>query len=343
MRKLKLLVYIIIFCGFYSYCYSQQTLVWSDEFNNDGSIDTQKWGYELGYIRNNELQYYTNRASNSTVRNGCLEIIAQKEAYNGYNYTSASINTKGKFSWTYGKIEARIKLPLGQGYWPAFWTLGTNINQIGWPACGEIDIMEHINSEAFIHGTAHWSGITNSHVSAPSAISTNIDFTDFHVYSIVWTPNAIVWFVDNIQFCTLNILDGINGTSELNLQHYILLNLAIGGSWPGAPTTSTVFPATMFVDYVRVYQVPPSAITEIKKNNDDLLIKISEGNCTVKLPQIVSEFEFSILDIQGRYLFKTKVYNSDEANLNFKPYKERIYVAKVYAEGKTLSKRFVKY
>ncbi len=342
MTKLFFFLLLIIFCGFYSNSYSQQTLVWSDEFDYTGSPDPQKWGYELGYIRNNELQFYTNRASNVTVKNGFLEIIAQKELYNSYNYTSASINTKGKFSWTYGKIEARMKLPSGQGYWPAFWTLGTNISQVGWPACGEIDIMEHINSEAFIHGTAHWSDLSNLHSSSPSAISSNIDVTQFHIYSIVWNPNTIIWNVDNIPFCALNILNGINGTSELNAPQYILLNLAVGGSWPGAPTASTVFPDTMFVDYVRVYQNNVQAGIEEARENKSLIVKLNGEHCLIKLPQIFSEFEVSILDLNGRYLSKKKTSNSDEFNIDMKSYNQGMYVALVSTEGKTLSKLFVK-
>ena len=134
-----------------------QTLIWSDEFDYTGLPDAAKWGNEVGYIRNNELQYYTNRdIDNQVVRNGNLELIALRENFQGYAYTSASINTRGKFSLTYGRMEARMKLPMGQGLWPAFWTLGTSIDQIGWPSCGEIDVMEHINNENRTYGTAHW-------------------------------------------------------------------------------------------------------------------------------------------------------------------------------------------
>ena len=140
-------------------------LVWSDEFNYNGLPDTTIWGNDVGYIANNELQYYTKqRIENSRVTNGKLLIIGRKESFNNANYTSARLVTDEKKSWTYGKIDARIKLPEGQGMWPAFWMLGQNINTVGWPKCGEIDIMEHINNEDLLHGTLHW--FNKEHVSS---------------------------------------------------------------------------------------------------------------------------------------------------------------------------------
>ena len=231
-----------------------QTLVWSDEFDYNGLPDASKWGNEIGYIRNNELQYYTDRdIDNQIVRNGCLEIIGLEESFGGYNYTSASINTKASFSFTYGTIEARMKLPSGQGLWPAFWMLGANIDQVGWPACGEIDIMEHVNSDDYISGTAHWSSSKGNRHMQDQGYST-IDVTQWHTYSVVWDEISIKWFVDGIQYHQLSILNAPDGMAELHMPQYILLNLAIGGDWPGAPDASTVFPATMYVDYVRVYQ-----------------------------------------------------------------------------------------
>jgi beta-glucanase (GH16 family) len=230
-----------------------QTLVWSDEFDYTGLPDANKWGNEVGYIRNNELQYYTDRdIDNQVVRNGFLEITGLEESFGGYNYTSASINTKNAFSFTYGTIEARMKLPEGQGLWPAFWMLGTNIDQVGWPACGEFDVMEHINTHDYITGTAHWDNSANAHQQDQGYYT--VDVTQWHTYSIVWDENNITWYVDGNQYHQMNISDSLNGTEELHKPQYILLNLAIGGSWPGAPDASTVFPATMYVDYVRVYQ-----------------------------------------------------------------------------------------
>ena len=226
-------------------------LVWSDEFNYTGLPDITNWGNEVGFIRNNELQYYTDRRpENASVMNGNLLIIGRKESYETADYTSASLITYGKHSWTYGKIEARIKLPIGQGLWPAFWTLGQNINQVGWPQCGEIDIMEHINSVDLIYGTAHW--LDGEHVSSGGNISCNV--SAYHNYAVEWDKESIKWFLDGEKYWELNIKDNLNSTEELHLPQYIIMNMAIGGAWPGPPDVTTSFPDTMFVDYVRVYQ-----------------------------------------------------------------------------------------
>jgi beta-glucanase (GH16 family) len=226
-------------------------LVWSDEFNYEGVPDTLNWGNEVGFIRNNELQYYTaRRPENSVVRNGNLLIIGRKEAYRNAGYTSASLVTDGKHSWTYGKIEARIKLPKGQGMWPAFWMLGQNRHHVGWPMCGEIDIMEHINNEDILHGTLHWHN--EKHVSSGSTIPCKAD--QFHNYVIEWDPEAVKWFLDGDKYWEVSIRDSVNSTAELHKPFYIILNLAIGGNWPKNPDASTQFPDTMYVDYVRVYQ-----------------------------------------------------------------------------------------
>lgn len=226
-------------------------LVWSDEFNYNGLPDTLKWGNETGFVRNNELQYYTKqRLENSRVVNGNLLIIGRKESYKNANYTSASLVTDGKKSWTYGKLEARIKLPKGQGMWPAFWLLGQNIHTVGWPKCGEIDIMEHINNEDLLHGTLHW--FDQKHVS--SGGTTPCDVTKYHNYSIEWDKEFVRLLLDGQKYWEVNIKDGINSTEEFHSPHYIILNLAIGGDWPKNPDQTTAFPDTMYVDYVRVYQ-----------------------------------------------------------------------------------------
>lgn len=230
-------------------------LAWSDEFNGT-SINTSNWKYETGGDGwgNNELEYYTNRSENARVENGNLVVEARKENYNGMNYTSARLKSQGLKNWTYGKVEARMKLPAGQGVWPAFWMLGENISQVSWPKCGEIDIMEHINNESAIHGTIHWDSTGNNTHAQYGAASPNIDVTQYHVYSIEWDASSIKWFVDGTQYLEANIANNINGTEEFHKPFFILFNLAIGGNWPGNPDGSTPFPAKMYVDYVRVYQ-----------------------------------------------------------------------------------------
>lgn len=230
-------------------------LAWSDEFNGT-SINTSNWKYETGGDGwgNNELEYYTNRSENARIENGNLVVEARKENYNGMNYTSARLKSQGLKNWTYGKVEARMKLPSGQGVWPAFWMLGENISQVSWPKCGEIDIMEHINNESAIHGTIHWDSTGNNTHAQYGAASPNIDVTQYHVYSIEWDASSIKWFVDGTQYLEANIANNINGTDEFHKPFFILFNLAVGGNWPGNPDGSTPFPAKMYVDYVRVYQ-----------------------------------------------------------------------------------------
>lgn len=228
------------------------TLVWSDEFNGDGALDSTKWDYELGYVRNNELQYYTNSLKNVRQKEGSLELVILPEKMNGFSYTSASVITKGKAEWLYGKIEGRFKMPKGKGLWSCFWTLGVSIDGIGWPRCGEIDIFEHVNSENQMHGTAHWADATEKHTALGK--SKDVDVEQWHVYSIEWTPTEIKWLVDGVQFHELNIKGGAESTQEFHKPHYVLINFPIGGSWPGAPDETTTLPATMYCDYIRVYE-----------------------------------------------------------------------------------------
>lgn len=228
-----------------------QRLVWSDEFDNTGAPNTAKWTYDLGAggWGNNEMQYYTNRLENAVVSNGTLKIFAIKENYSGSAYTSARLLTKTKFSFKYGKIEVSAKLPVGGGTWPAIWMLGNNISTVSWPACGEIDIMEHKgNTPNIIYGTLHFPGSSGG--AGPSA-HTNISnvSSTFHKYGLEWTAANIKISVDDVVFFTYantNIL-------PFNQDFFILLNVAMGGNFGGSvdPNFST---SAMEVDYVRVYQ-----------------------------------------------------------------------------------------
>jgi beta-glucanase (GH16 family) len=234
------------------------TLIWQDEFNGP-AVEASKWVCEIGNNNgwgNNELEYYTNRPENVKIDNGNLIITAKKESYSGKDYTSARLKTQGKFSCKYGKIESRIKLPYGQGIWPAFWMLGTNISTVGWPKCGEIDIMEMIGGsgsrDRTVYGTAHWDN--NGHQSYGKNYSTpSGKFADgYHKFAITWDAKKIVWSFDDVEYCTLDITSAALSAFQEN--YFILLNLAIGGNWPGNPDSATVFPQTMSVDYVRVYR-----------------------------------------------------------------------------------------
>jgi len=224
-------------------------LVWADEFNSN-SIDTGYWNFEKGggIWGNNEQEYY--QAANAGITNGNLLILAKKEGKQNFAYTSARMTTKGKKEFKYGKIEARIKMPAGQGLWPAFWMLGANIDAVDWPVCGEIDIMEHINIDSLIHGTLHWNN--NGHVSfGGSVVSTP---ADYHVYAVEWNAGSIKWLVDGIVYKTASMATDIKGNAAFQKPFFILLNLAVGGDWPGQTVDNSKFPASMFIDYVRVYQ-----------------------------------------------------------------------------------------
>jgi beta-glucanase (GH16 family) len=242
------------------------TLSWSDEFDGpDGSVvDASKWATETGGngFGNNELEYYTDRAENAHLENGALVITAAKERFTGRDgvtrsYTSARLKTQGKFSQRYGRFEARLKIPFGQGIWPAFWMLGDNVGSAGWPTCGEIDIMENIGREpATVHGTIHGPGYSGgSGIGAPYALANGQRFADdFHVYAIEWEPAAIRWYVDDVLYQTRTPADLPNGAKWVyDHPFFMLLNVAVGGGWPGNPDDATVFPQTMLVDYVRVY------------------------------------------------------------------------------------------
>jgi beta-glucanase (GH16 family) len=249
MKKTKLSLTLLILLLWQSAFAQNWQLVWADEFN--GSISND-WVFETGAggWGNNELQYY--RRENASVQNGNLVITAKRENFGGAGYTSVRMKTQGKKSWKYGKMEARIAMPSFQGVWPAFWMLGDNISSVGWPACGEIDVMEHVNTGGEVFGTIHWTNAANQYSNYGGSTSTNI--TAFHLYTVEWDASMIRWFVDGIKYHEVSILNGVNGTSEFHNNFFLLLNMAIGGNWPGFSIDNNAFPANMLVDYVRVYQ-----------------------------------------------------------------------------------------
>jgi len=231
-------------------------LVWSDEFAGT-SIDRSKWAFDLGGggWGNNEYEYYTDRTQNARVENGNLVIEAIKERYRNRSYTSARLKTQGLETFRYGRIEAKIWLPYGQGMWPAFWMLGDNFNTVGWPGCGEMDIMENIGREpATVHGTLHGPGYSGVNgVGGFYTLGSGVFSTDYHVFAIEWFPDHIDWYVDTTLYMTKKQTD-LPGTWVFDHPFFIILNLAVGGYWPGYPDQTTIFPQYMLVDYVRVYQ-----------------------------------------------------------------------------------------
>ncbi len=243
---------------------SKWVLTWSDEFAGS-KLDQSKWVYEIGGGKwgNNELEYYTDRPLNVKVQKGNLVITARKEKITGpdqqvWNYTSARLKTLGKFTQTYGRFEARIKMPYGQGIWPAFWMLGADIEKADWPGCGEIDIMENIGKEpATVHGTIHGPGYSGAEgIGAAYSLPTGQNFRDgYHVFAVEWEPKEIRFYVDKNLYTTRTTAELPQGRKWVfDHPFFLLLNLAVGGDWPGNPDGSTIFPQIMLVDYVRVYR-----------------------------------------------------------------------------------------
>ena len=233
------------------------TLVFSDEFDQAGSLDPAKWGYEIGYVRNDEKQYYTSRSENVRAEDGTLVIEGRREPYQGYAYTSASINTRRRFEFQYGRVEVRAKLPTGLGTWPAIWMLGTSIDQAGWPACGEIDVMENVGFEPTrIYGTIHTAAYNHVSGTAKGANVTVANPWDtFHVYAMEWYPDRIDIFVDDAKYFTFRNEGTGSRAWPFDKPQYLLVNLAIGGAWGGQKgIDDSLFPHRYLVDYVRVYQ-----------------------------------------------------------------------------------------
>jgi beta-glucanase (GH16 family) len=241
-------------------------MVWSDEFNgpNGSPVDSSKWVAETGGggWGNNELEYYTNRLENASQQDGNLVIKVLQEKYVGSgdtarNYSSARLKTQGKFSQAYGRFEARIKIPRGQGIWPAFWMLGDDIDKPGWPDCGEIDIMENIGKEpSLVHGTIHGPGYSGANgIGSPYALPGDQRFADdFHAFAVEWEPDVIRFYVDDHLYETRTAAELPKGAKWVyDHPFFVLLNVAVGGGWPGNPDATSVFPQTMLVDYVRVY------------------------------------------------------------------------------------------
>ncbi|WP_127140016.1 glycoside hydrolase family 16 protein [Flagellimonas marinaquae] len=235
-------------------------VVLSEEFDTDGAPNPDVWGFDIGRgpngdgWGNQELQYYTDRPTNVVIENGNLKITARQESFQGAGYTSARLLTKNRFEQAYGRFEARIQLPTGQGIWPAFWMLGADIDENPWPGAGEIDIMEYRGQNpTILVGSVHGPGY-----SAGNAISKEYELrndrfdTGYHIFGIEWSPNAINFYVDNVLYNQITPED-VTGEWVFNKPFFLLMNVAVGGNFVGPPNIETQFPQTMLVDYVRVY------------------------------------------------------------------------------------------
>jgi beta-glucanase (GH16 family) len=243
-------------------------LVWADEFDYTGLPDPEKWDYEEGFIRNWEAQYYTRaRPENARVEDGTLIIEGRKEKFPNPHYrpggkgpqvaeyTAASLITLGKAAWQYGRVEVRAKLPQGRGVWPAIWMLGTNRGQVGWPACGEIDIMEFVgHTPDRVHANVHWRGGDGKHQATGGKLKVERPWDDFHVYALEWTDRQMDFFFDETKYFSFQVEKATDeGDNAFRLPHYLLINLALGGSWGGA-IDDEIFPQKYVIDYVRVYE-----------------------------------------------------------------------------------------
>ncbi len=330
------------------------TLVWSDEFDST-AVNTNEWEYEVNGNGggNNELQYYTANPTNSFLSAGVFKIMALKQAYLGKTYTSARLHTKR--SWKYGRFEARMKLPFGKGIWPAFWMLGSNISTVSWPACGEIDIMEMIGGtttanggDGRVFGTAHWSNNgAHAQYGLSYALATGKLSDGFHTYAVNWDATKIVWYIDNIQYCEINTQPA--GLSAFRAPFFIILNLAVGGNWPGSPDATTTFPQLMEVDYVRVYQNIPTGVKDgtaapkgfgLEQNYPNPF----NPNTSIRYHLASSSLvTLSVSDVLGRDV-ATLVSGRKEAGMHEVPFDgtgltSGVYLYRLTAEGKTIVKQ----
>jgi beta-glucanase (GH16 family) len=259
-------------------------LVWSDEFNTPGRPDPAKWNIISGFHTNREAQIYTgDRSENVRIENGLLILEARREdfpnpeydpASQAYTkqktipYTSAMLTTQNKFAWTYGRFEARAKIPKGQGMWPAIWFLGTSIDKLSWPACGEIDLMEALGKDPLkIYGTLHYA---ENHKHAQKGSSTTAPTppaADFHLYAVEWFPDRIDFFYDTTLYYTVHLDDIAKGPDNpFRKPQYLLLNLALGGDWGGRTVDDSKLPQQFQIDYVRIYQQSPTTTAPAKWN-----------------------------------------------------------------------------
>ena len=232
-------------------------LAWADEFHGRIGPD---WVFAEGFRAggNNELQCY--RRENATVEDDMLVITARREDSGGCRYTSARLSTFGQKAWTYGRMEARIALPGVRGTWPAFWLQGTSVTGVSWPGSGELDVMEQINDAPFVYGTAHWLDRDERH--AQSGGRTDADIGAFHVYAIEWTPDSVRWFIDDRPYHALRLADAADRFDAFHGEFFLMLNMAVGGNWPGFAIDDAALPARMLVDYVRVYQRAQPGVPE---------------------------------------------------------------------------------
>ncbi|MBT5288938.1 MAG: family 16 glycosylhydrolase [Flavobacterium sp.] len=323
-------------------------LVWADEFDTNGSIDAAKWYHQTqlpqgGSWYNGEVQHYTNRIENSSVNNGFLDITAIKENFTDQGetkqYTSARLNSK--FAFTYGRVDVRAKLPFGDGTWPAIWTLGKNINEdggywdnqygtVGWPACGELDIMEH-----GLHPTNQVSVAIHTPSSYGSTVNTSIQTladvaNNFHVYSMNWSPNQITFLIDGVGFYTYNPAVKNDDTWPFYLEQYLLLNIAMGGN--GGAIDPNFSQSSMVIDYVRVYQNTTASTEDVFANKFSVYPNPSSDVLNIRTNEPIDKVE--LYNTIGQLIVAKKT-----TNINISSLKTGIYILKIYSRNRSVIKK----
>ena len=323
-------------------------LVWADEFDTNGAIDAAKWHHQTqlpqgGSWYNGEQQHYTNRIENSSVNNGFLDITAIKESFTDQGqtkqYTSARLNSK--FAFTYGRVDVRAKLPFGDGTWPAIWTLGKNINEdggfwdsqygtVGWPACGELDIMEH-----GLHPTNQVSVAIHTPSSYGSTVNTSIQpladvANDFHVYSMNWSPDQITFLIDGVGFYTYNPAVKNDDTWPFYLEQYLLLNIAMGGN--GGAIDSNFSQSSMVIDYVRVYQNTTASTEDVFANKFSVYPNPSSDVLNIRTNEPIDKVE--LYNTIGQLIVAKKTTNINISSINI-----GVYILKIYSGNRIVTKK----
>ena len=334
-----ILIILFILCIPATIFAQDYVLVWSDEFNNPGLPDSTKWGYEVGFVRNNELQYYTRkREQNARIEDSVLVIEARKENFSGANYTSASLISKGIGDWKYGKIEISAKVPMGKGTWPALWMMPTYSEYGGWPRSGEIDIMEHIGVEPHkLHHYAHFQGTNGTgHESSGNSYTFAQPYNQFIKFTLIWTPEKLEWYANDLKYHTYTKPAGSDYRRwPFDKEFYLILNLAYGGSWGGYDgVDDTKLPHRFMVDYVRVYQLQDG------EGPFSLTVEPSEGGTVIIEPLLEdypegTEVKLTAVPAEG-YTFKAWKHFSGANPVAFTINRNTVIAPQFYSEAELL-------
>ncbi len=349
MKKITTLL-ITLLCTFQIFSqYSE--LVWSDEFDED-TIDTAKWNFEIGNGTNgwgnNESEYYTNLTENARIDSGKLIITALHENYEGFQYTSARMQTSNKGDWKYGRIEMKAKLPRGKGTWAAFWMMpqnqiyGSNL----WPDNGEIDIMEYVGYiPSTVYGTVHTNKNYGSNAISKSYISSGIE-NDFHVYSLEWSPDTIKWFVDSNMYATYLRSGRSWQYWPFDQDFYIVINLAIGGNWGGVQgIDNTIFPQTFEIDYIRVYQSLNANIIINNWDSGNIFISPNPVKKDLKIylrDNNIKDSKVSVYDLKGNLIVSPILFKSQFTEIDFSSLIAGTYVVFLQTRDQKRSFKVVK-